>query len=210
MSDGALTVYDLPMEQNAVAPSQNPGGIFMPQPLVEGCQLEYRPMLLKDRPERAMGIALVAAEWAALENHLIQLFKFCLFALQGESQTSGQIAQTAWENIGNLNTRLDLLESIARQRIPLDLLQEFKDTIKPEIRRRSIERNRVVHGHWHLCDKYPDDVILESYEPSRRLRYNVHDFDDIAARIISTSNLLATFWLGKVSPRLSTLAATAK
>jgi hypothetical protein len=180
-------------------------GDAMPQPLrpgIDSYTLHYYPGLIKDRPKHAVGIALVASEWAALEAQLIAIFTFSLFAFSergGHEATN--IAAAAWDAMESLKGRLDFIETVAKGKIPEDLFKQFIEDVKPEVRRRAAERNRVVHGHWNIAKEYPDDLILMSDRGEPPMRYSLKDFDEIAARINATSNMAATFWF-RVKERL--------
>lgn len=168
---------------------------LMPQPLTEPYTLMSKPKLVLDYPEHAIGIALVASEWAALESHLISSFSFCLFALHADGVPSQKIAATAWHNLDSLKARLDLLKAIAADRIPRSLLADFVSVVEPEIRKRAGERNKIVHGHWHSSNKYPADLILGNPDPTQLKRYSVKDFHNVADRIIATANVVGSFWI---------------
>jgi hypothetical protein len=88
--------------------------------------------------------------------------------------------------------RLDFIESIAKSKIPEFLLDKFIKEIKPDIRNRARERNRVVHGHWTTSQEYPEDLILLS--SGEAFRYTVKDFEDIALRINKTNLVAAAYW----------------
>src|SRR5262245_24659116 len=92
----------------------------MPKPIHEGFSFVagYHPrMLIQDRPEHAARIGLVAAEWAALENELIQVFEFSIFSMTDEKY-GGIVARTALENIDSLRARLDVIEALLERRVP--------------------------------------------------------------------------------------------
>ena len=76
----------------------------------------------------------------------------------------------------------------------------WQKELRPELRRRAKERNRVVHGHWGVNDDLPDHLILHG-EDNQHMRYSLRDFEDIADRIIATSNMAAnfTFWVQGIS-----------
>lgn len=176
----------------------------MPQPLPEGNTLHYRPKIILERPNHAIGIALVVAEWAALEEMIFSEFSFALFAFDMVERHSHLVAKEAWNEMTNLPQRLGFIESVAQRKIPQNLFDELENKVHPEIRKRAKERNRVVHGHWHLCSNYPEDLILNS-EGEEKMRYTVKDFHDISQRINDTLNMTASFWLGRVHPRLKSL-----
>lgn len=166
----------------------------MPQPINGECDLHYHPKIVLERPRHAEGIGLVASEWAALEEQLILMFTYALFK-DGSMEVSEttHVAWRAWDAMESLKARLDFIESVSERRMDAELFAEFVGTIKPEIRKRAQERNRIVHGHWNTCNQFPDDIIL--WVPGgKHLRYSQRDFHDIADRIIDTSNRISEFW----------------
>ena len=166
----------------------------MPQKLQEGYVLAREPRCLLKRPQHSIGIALVASEWARLENQLIGAFSFAMFAMQGTSETSGKMANAAWHSLDSLPARLKLLTNISRDTLTQAERDEWQ-TVQSNIRARADERNRIVHGLWALCEKYPDDIVLDTFRPDDRRVYTVKDFDQICQRILDTSNNIAKFWL---------------
>lgn len=136
---------------------------------------------------------MVAYEWSSLEEQLISAFGFCLFAMRGQNDAR-TIANDAWYGVDGLNNRLKLLATIAKRRFTEDQLRPFHEIISPEIRARATERNRIVHGNWMLCDKYPTDLVLETPKQDHRRRYSVQDFEQVVDRIIDTSNKTISFW----------------
>lgn len=172
----------------------------MPQPLQEGYSIQNRPQLVAKYPEHAIGMALVVAEWAALEYELIQSFTAALFVFGPLGKDAGRVAQDAWEAMGTIRSRLEFVEAVAKNSIPDDLFQELSKDIHPEVVKRSQERNKVAHAYWHFCDKYPDDLIYTS-GTEVPMRYSVKDFEDIANRINATANKVATYWRLRVQYR---------
>lgn len=171
----------------------------MPQPIKDGTVLQYYFGVIKDRPDHAIGIALVASEWAALEEELILLFTYALMPVGpwadgtwSRAPGPAAVAFRAWEAMDSLRPRLDFISRVGRTRLPDDLLKEFTSEVAKEIRSRAGERNRVVHGRWNVSPEYPEDLILVS--PDGNLRYTVKDFEDIAKRINVTISMLADFW----------------
>lgn len=164
----------------------------MPQPLKEGYTLEGKPRVVLERPQHAAGIGLVASEWTQLESHLIEMVSFALFVFSKQENVSKRLATDVMRTIESLSGRLDVIDTIMKPRIPEEMFNEYREKIRPEIRRRAGERNRVVHGQWHICEKYPDDLILNN-RTDEPMRYSVKDFEDIAARIHETINVVSTF-----------------
>ena len=164
----------------------------MPFPLKPGYSLQYRPRLLMEFPEHAARIGLISAEWTALENELAHTVAFSLFAFSSSERGAQKITTTVLGAIDSLAARLDMIEAILKPRIPEDWYLRFVNDIKPELRRRARERNRIVHGHWQACSKYPKDLILGTFDEDP-MRYTTNCLDDIADRINQTLNSVATY-----------------
>jgi hypothetical protein len=162
----------------------NSEDLFMPQPLYpqppEGSFI-YRPRaLLSKRPNHAAGIGLVSAEWAALEEQLILTLTRSLFAFSREGGFA--VAKTMLETVESTATRLEIISSVLEVRIPAEDFKFFETKLRPDIRKRAKERNRVVHSNWYVDDRYPDEVIARI--DGNYVKYSVKDFSDIAERII--------------------------
>jgi hypothetical protein len=163
----------------------------MPQP-VQGT-FSYRPkILLQQRPAHAARIGLVVAEWAALEEHLVEMFAYSLFAMALEERGAMQVAKTALEQIDSLTVRLEVMGGLLKTRVKPEEHKYFAETLRPEIRKRASERNRVAHSNWMLCDTEPDYYVVARF-PDGDFKYSLKDFEDISDRIIETSNNIATF-----------------
>jgi hypothetical protein len=170
----------------------------MPQPFKKGTTT-YQPLHMKQRPQHALGIALVVSEWSALEEHLFQVFSFALFAFHPHTGEASKVARNAWDAMDALKAKLDFIQEVCEKRLPEDLLKEFLTDLVPELRKRAGERNRVVHGQWYLSPE-TKEVVLK-YSSDDPMIWTEKDFENTAQRIIDTSNKIATFW-HKVQERL--------
>jgi hypothetical protein len=165
----------------------------MPQPVLKAQSSHYyKPKIVLERPELAAGIGLVAAEWGALEEHLLTMCTFNIFTWDAAGVAAKEMTEFVLSQIDSLRARLDLVESILEKRLPAAFLGEWQK-IAREVRKRANERNRVVHGHWHASFYFPNDLILRKFDDDP-LRYTVKDFTEIADRIIATSNQVQSFW----------------
>jgi hypothetical protein len=168
----------------------------MPQPLTSAPDdVTYSPkIILKERPEHAARIGLIAAEWGALEQNLVNVFKFPNFIIP--IPLFGGSIITAMRAIESLAGRLDIIEDLMRPLAAPELMQFWFNNLRPELRQRARERNRVIHGHWGVSARFPNDLILHDHE-GKHLRYSFRDLEDIADRIITTSNKAVSFgtWL---------------
>lgn len=164
----------------------------MPQPL-EFAEIHFQIDLLADYPEHAMGIGLVAYQWARLERNL--LTAFTAFMLSGKPLSWGAaVTEEAWYSMENLKVRLDLLANIIRRRaVSPSLVAEFRGKIAPSIRKRAAERHRIVHGVWGCSPAHHGNLVLCMENPFRNLLYTPADFKEVAQRIVETSQATAAF-----------------
>ena len=165
----------------------------MPFPIKGDYSLHSYHRCVLTRDKLAGRIGLVAAEWAMVESLLTDMFTFSVFALSKEEHAGQRIVRQAMGALDSLNARLDIVEAIIRPRIDATLFEEYVKQIQPELRRRAGERNRVVHSEWHVCDRWPDDLI--AFAPGQDpMRYTLKCFDDIAERIYQARVMLNNYW----------------
>ena len=171
----------------------------MPQPLgFASANIHYSPKgLLVHRPQHLAGIGLVATEWAALEDHLVTSISGGLFMQLGAQEgkvipEAEQVVRTTLLALESQAARLGVIEDLLEPRVSPEMFSHWLKDVKPELRKRAKERNRVVHGLWGWDDKYPSDVFLIDGK-GKHVRYRVEDFSDIADRIIATSNVAFNF-----------------
>lgn len=136
----------------------------------------------------------MVSEWTFLEQDLIMLFQYALYAHLPGTAEAIDVSQDAWDAMESIKARTDFLASVLERRIPEQLCAHFAKEIAPAIRKRALERNRVVHGQWCTSEAFPDDLIL-IYKKEKLARYTVKDFDDIAARIQTLGTTIKAFWL---------------
>jgi hypothetical protein len=158
----------------------------MPQPFKPNRNfcLASGHQILKGRSAHAAGIGLVVAEWSALEHELIAIVANVLF-FEEPTVTANVVAETAWASMESLRARLQMLDALAEDMMPTDLLGDFRERLLPEVRKRASERNRIAHGNWYVDAEAPDLLVL--LDRSRGyMAYSVKDFNEIAARITAT------------------------
>lgn len=162
----------------------------MPQPVgFKAYHLDDNVQSLRDRPDHLMRIGLVAAAWACVERQLIYVFAAGLFFTTHAEKT----ASTALATIESLSARLDIIGALLKPRIPKELFDEFAVELLPEIRRRSRERNLIVHSHWGVAEEYPEHIIQirdddpnDLYQPAEEnMIYTTKDLDEIVGRIVA-------------------------
>ena len=161
----------------------------MPQP-VDKTSFSYSPRrLLTDRPKHSAGIGHVTSEWAALEENLTAMIVYALFSMSSESAPLA--VSTMLDRIESITIRLEVIDGLLQSRISADDYKEYVEILRPEIRKRAGERNRVAHGHWQISDKFPQYVGIETKDGF--FGYSTKDFEDIADRIIALSDKIKDY-----------------
>ena len=92
----------------------------MPQPIHSKHQVasfHRHPGHLKTRPAHAAGIGNVTFEWATLEDELIHLFQFCIFATSSDESAGAPVAATALKEIESVTVRLDVIQALLKQHV---------------------------------------------------------------------------------------------
>jgi hypothetical protein len=166
--------------------------LVMPYPLKGSYTLRQGPQTVAKRPECAIGIAVVAAEWAALERKLAEGVGASLFMWKRGEIAAELVTRNVLNSIDSLNSRMDIIDRLLTIHVSRELREQFSTTLRPEIRRRAGERATVVHGNWAICDKFPSDLILHP-SSGDDLRYTAKCFQQITNRITATTRQAAKF-----------------
>jgi hypothetical protein len=155
--------------------------------------------VLETRPECAIRIAVISAEWAGLEGSLTHLFELAMSEMTATgadtvSRKPHKSAQAALHAIDSLAARLAVIWAAVEQYIVgTEMEKLWVDQLSVQIRRRAGQRNTVVHGIWCTTDVYPSDVLLTDPTAKRFTRYTAKDFDNIIDQILQTHNEVNEF-----------------
>jgi hypothetical protein len=84
----------------------------MPYPIKGPHSYTMGRHVLSQRPECAIGIAMVASEWATLERALAEGIGTALFAYMRTEFESEMLLRLTLNNIDSLNARLDLIDRV--------------------------------------------------------------------------------------------------
>jgi hypothetical protein len=205
----------------------------MPQPFKRrlGQQVKTSPAAVMERPQIAIGIALVASHWSKLEQTLSLPFTVLL---------SGQepSAFEAYHELFELSLRHKMfLAAAKRKKLPSELIEEAT-RIHEDARRIAKSRNAVVHGTWSTIegklesaflsepdaiDRKVDDLLrdfhdkVDSHESGQAalpwsfdlsldefVEYKASDLQDIINRCIALDNRVTHFWQKVAAFALST------
>jgi hypothetical protein len=103
------------------------------------------------RPELAPYIAKITASWAEIEIAVGLL----LATIVGSEIRTGVAMYLA---LTGSAAQDKVLAGVAAASLPLDLKFEFAE-LNGRVRKRGVERNKVVHGLWGTSATYPDALI---------------------------------------------------
>ena len=140
------------------------------------------------RPEHAMLIAAIAAEWTQVEDAMINLlggaYGRTLFNADGPRDVEHHpVARAAMEAAETIRARIKLLDLSLAVLVAGTLVEPIWLDIRDRLQKRARERNRIVHGRWGIEANEPDDLVLRSKDGYSR--WTVQDFQDVLARIVA-------------------------
>jgi hypothetical protein len=160
----------------------------------------YGPDTILKRPELAVQIGNVIANWSYVEGTLMHFYALLLGDYLDSSPNmpgfvappSHPVAFQIFDEVNTLQTRLNLLTAICSWRLLEHEFKLFRDELAPEIRRRAQERNAIVHGEWSVSGDYPDGLILSQIYGHSQL-WKKADFEEVSKRIIELKAKLDAF-----------------
>jgi hypothetical protein len=165
----------------------------MPQPLRIGSSVQFGPDTLLRRRELAAEIGNVCANWNLIEHDLMSLYALLmgdyLPNLHGFAPPTHPVAYQVFDALNAFNPRVDLLEKLLVWRASEGQVKQFRETIRPTLRKRFAERSEIVHGIWGTCDEYPDGLILiPTY--GHQMNWVKRDFQEVSRRILDQQKLM--------------------
>lgn len=159
----------------------------MPQPLKVGSTVQSGPDIVLERPELALAIGNVCANWNLIDHKLMVLYALLmgdyLPKAPGFSPPTHPVAYQVFDALNAFNPRVDLLEKLLAWCASDAEVKHFREVIRPGLRKRFAERSVVAHGIWGTCDAYPDALILAPTYGDRMI-WKKSDFQDVSGRII--------------------------
>lgn len=167
----------------------------MPQPFPKRGLTFGFPNPFSERPEHAVALANVCANWALVEHELVHMYAILL----GNSvsrrpkrrhKQAHPLAYQIFESLYALPPRLELLRKLVKQAAP-EHAATFH-ALLPEISDRFKERSIVAHAVWSI-EHHREDIVVRTggYEPDRA-SYTVKDFENISRRISALYTKLYT------------------
>ena len=152
----------------------------MPQPIKGKINIKIAPAACATRPELASRIAVISSMWSEIEDEIAFLYALAM-------RTEPAWAAATLGRVSNLGTRLDMLETALELSFSQPAATRFRTLLRKPIRDRAGERARVIHCHWAVHDRYPDDLIrvVGITDPSLHMeRYDLKDFLSIELRLL--------------------------
>jgi hypothetical protein len=129
--------------------------------------MEFRVDALTKRPDLAIKIAQVSATWTEIEVSMGILLALIF-------QSSARIGVAMYLSLTGTAAQRSVLLAVAQESVPAELRDEFVDLLD-EVRKRSGERNRIVHAMWGA---HPSDAAaLVNCRPDNMVRDVTNAFD---------------------------------
>ena len=136
-------------------------------------------------------MANIISNWVLVEDSLSHLYGFLMGTYQeatpGYGAPTHPVARQVFSVVESLNARLELVNELCGWRAK-DEAPTFAE-LRTSIRRVGAGRHLVAHGHWHLCERYPNDLVLFPFY-GLPVRYTAKDFEEISARILAVNEKL--------------------
>ena len=130
----------------------------MPQPY-KGQSISTGPKVVQQRPDAAVGLAIVTADWVQIEQDLVLLYGFLLSRWAGQTPTDGflpthPVGRLTFVSLSSLSDKIALVDNVANWNLRKDNINEL-EKIMSSIKKLYEERNAVVSwaGGCLVCDK---------------------------------------------------------
>jgi hypothetical protein len=161
-----------------------------------GTSVQWGRRTVLERPVLAGLLGCLAAQWAVLENEVVQLYGRLMSAYlprtEGLQIGSHPVALQVFDTLETTHLRLELLTKLGAWVLKSEPLEAELDSIVPAIRRAAKLRNKFVHALWGVAIEYPDALIhLPIF--GHQTAYSQADFDDAIDRIIDAQTKLLDF-----------------
>lgn len=150
------------------------------------------PKIILERPKLAALIGAIAAEWGDIDNLLADIFNFVSLSrpIPIGAHSRSDLAHAIFDNLVAFPIRIEVIASVMKLRMTLEIQDEFF-ALAQQIRRKASERNDLIHARWHICDKYPDDLI--QIENGEWIRYTENDLTDRLNRSVQMTMCVSDF-----------------
>lgn len=123
----------------------------MPQPLKRKTRINFDPAAIEKHPNLAAQIVSISNQWNSIEEMMSMLLSQLL-------KTDRRMGIALYFSVASLPLRLELIRKAARLMVGSDRLAIIED-ICDEVRKRSQERNKIIHSQWATSADFPDALI---------------------------------------------------
>ena len=169
----------------------------MPQPIkaTQGLIARGGPKVILERPRLAALLGAITAVWGDVDNlfsDIFNLITFAKFIPVGAHSRSTLSSAVFDQSFTSYAAKIEVIKRVVAIRYPKKFHDEF-DELTTDLRAKAKERNRLIHGAWQVCDKYPTDLIRIRDE--KWIRYTERDFNDVLERSVLTRNALNDFFI---------------
>ena len=206
---GAGLVVDVSESWRIVA---TPARSAMPQPFdLSESETTSGVFILEQRPMCAAGLANVCSAWAQLEWRVLRLFTALVTRWTRVINESGELKgrrldtrpefATVFLELESNRARIQVIEATVRTHYPEGMAVEF-EKVKSRLTRSAVLRNKLMHSHWHITKKYPDDVLRADMIDAHQMRFERwtdKDFRDAIEHMFESIRVVAGFEEGCIS-----------
>lgn len=119
---------------------------------------------MRARPDLAMAIAAICADWSMLEQDLATLFTRIVEGRQGA-------ALAVYETLKTSSAQRECLKAIADAVLPAERAQGLRPVLRA-VEVAGTHRNRIAHGVWAAATTRPDSLLLWDGRERRRKTFS--------------------------------------
>jgi hypothetical protein len=176
----------------------------MPQPIPHRADIKpfnNRPRIILERPKLAALIGAIAAEWGTIDDCLVGIYDTAVSHPGGVARAVNPVNVAVFEELGALNPRLDIIETVLKMRLP-SLSEKFAG-LRKALRKSAGERAKFVHQNWSVSDDFPDDLCVARGDGN--VRYQEYDFTQALDRAVEMRKQVQDFLVESAhAPRVAT------
>ena len=164
----------------------------------DGIEFHFGPDAILARPLAAAYFANVVVTWSHIEDQLGELYTLltCYWAPRKQGDRAGipysPAAIITFRSLQVLRTKTELIAKLIDIIATVEEKENFK-RLEGTLRRCSKQRNKVAHGRWGVCEKFPDELILME-ETSAVQVYTAQDFHEISNNMKVLIGKLSAFY----------------
>jgi hypothetical protein len=179
----------------------------MPKPFPVGAQARGSPHCVLERPDCAMMIGAIVAEWSLAEYNLSLMYSdlVCGPTLDGVPIGQGDwVAMETFDIVNHFGQRLKMLIAAAKRRgFDTPTVEQFSKLLK-KMQDTGAKRIAAAHGRWVISDDFPDGLVWFRNAGAHcdALVYEYADFKESLDRITQAAVELQKFFSTILAPTL--------